>query len=430
MYQFKEMNAVTCDYIVPMLTDNVFKPSPLFLQLAKGHHKKHTGGNQLEFEVVDRRKEKQAAEAAGPAVLEVIEAAVEKVVEFGKPEVLQGGKWKSIGYTLVYLGINNQQMLAGRAVGLRSDESLFTADWLLPPIWDRAMSWQAEALRRLDTFKKCECGSGRGVCVEHLKKCPGQFGPGKWIEEDMQRLRKVQTTPLCEALESIDEGRGSATERKDRRSREVSVRLFFYGHEQLSWTEYQPVEIRNSKDIDFLRGVEQRLGKVVEKYRRPGFTAPQMGIPIQMAVVRVRGVLITLLNPRIERMYGAETMYPETCISCPPGENRCRVPRMSVVEISSRIIDPPFVDQKWMFQGEDARIVQHSSWITWRVRSSLTGQVWWTRTRWSRSSMSGSLNSEKTDTHLRSEEEERWQAFQHTLRSMAGSSSVAAAART
>lgn len=79
----------------------------------------------MEFEVVDRRKEKQAAEAAGPAVLEVIEAAVGKVVEFGKPEVLQGGKWKSIGYTLVYLGINNQQMLAGRAVGLRSDEKSF-----------------------------------------------------------------------------------------------------------------------------------------------------------------------------------------------------------------------------------------------------------------------------------------------------------------
>ena len=155
------------------------------------------------MEVIDRRKEKAAAEAAGPAVLEVIEAAVEKVVEFGKPEVLQGGKWKSIGYTLVYLGINNQQMLAGRAVGLRSDESLFTADWLLPPIWDRAMSWQAEALRRLDTFKKCECGSGRGVCVEHLKKCPGKIGPGEWIHEDMQRLSQVQSQPLCEALEIL-----------------------------------------------------------------------------------------------------------------------------------------------------------------------------------------------------------------------------------
>lgn len=47
MYQFKEMNAVTCDYIVPMLTDNVFKPSPLFLQLAKGHHKKHHRGESI-----------------------------------------------------------------------------------------------------------------------------------------------------------------------------------------------------------------------------------------------------------------------------------------------------------------------------------------------------------------------------------------------
>lgn len=30
---FKEMNSVTTDWIVPMLTDNVFKPSPLFSKL-------------------------------------------------------------------------------------------------------------------------------------------------------------------------------------------------------------------------------------------------------------------------------------------------------------------------------------------------------------------------------------------------------------
>jgi hypothetical protein len=37
-YQFgftgwKEISAVTVDYIVPMLTDNIFKPSPLFKKL-------------------------------------------------------------------------------------------------------------------------------------------------------------------------------------------------------------------------------------------------------------------------------------------------------------------------------------------------------------------------------------------------------------
>lgn len=138
------------------------------------------------------------------------------------------------------------------------------------------------------------------------------------------------------------------------------MKLFFYGHEQLSWSEYQPVDIRNSEDLQFLRGVERRLEAVVERYKRPGFTAPQMGIPIQMAVVRVKGVLVTLLNPRIERMYGAETVYPETCISCPPpGENSCRVARMGIIEVTSKIIDKPFSEQKWTFEGVDARIVQH-----------------------------------------------------------------------
>lgn len=138
------------------------------------------------------------------------------------------------------------------------------------------------------------------------------------------------------------------------------MKLFFYGHEQLSWSEYEPVQIRNKDDLEYLRQVERHLTAVVEKYKRPGFTAPQMGIPIQMAVVRARGVLLTLLNPRIDRMYGSEMEYAETCISCPPPEeNGCKVARMGVVEVTSRIIDSPFCEQKWTFQGEDARVVQH-----------------------------------------------------------------------
>lgn len=148
------------------------------------------------------------------------------------------------------------------------------------------------------------------------------------------------------------------------------MRLFFYGHEGLSWTQYKPVEIKKPEDLAFVRRVESWLVGVMRKYRRSGFTAPQLGIPIQMAVVRLEsGRMMTMLNPQIERMYGAEVFYPETCISCPPGSNGCKVARMQTIEVIGRTIERGYsfeewmdgfwVDEKWTFMGKDARIVQH-----------------------------------------------------------------------
>ena len=176
-------------------------------------------------EVIDRRKEKIAAEAAPAAVaednLERLRVASEvgaeevnrvsaeilrkdphQVVEFKKTVRGEVQTFRDIGYTLVQLNIGGTGMFAGRAVGLRTDDALFTADWMLPPVWEEETSWQAEAKKRLLTFKACSCDS-RGRCKFHGEMCAGQLGPGKWIEEDMQRLRKVSTTPLCEALEVL-----------------------------------------------------------------------------------------------------------------------------------------------------------------------------------------------------------------------------------
>lgn len=162
-------------------------------------------------EVIDRRKEKLAAEAvpsgpATPAAVEIPDAilgvAGGQVVEFKKTVRGEVQTFRSVGYTLVQLNINGTGMFAGRAVGLRTDDALFTADWMLPPVWEEGLSWQAEALKRLNTFRGCSCGP-TGRCKFHGETCAGNLGPGKWIEEDMQRLRKVSTTPLCEALEVL-----------------------------------------------------------------------------------------------------------------------------------------------------------------------------------------------------------------------------------
>jgi hypothetical protein len=175
------------------------------------------------IEFKDRRLEKAAAEATAPTVFaggaenllnpetealaaegsQVMPTGSHAVVEFKKTVRGEVQTFKSIGYTLVYLNLGNgQPMLAGRAVGLRTDEKMFTADWMLPPVWEEDTSWQVEAKKRLLTFKACSCDQ-RGRCAFHGEVCGGQLGPGKWIEEDMQRLRKVSTTPLCEALEVL-----------------------------------------------------------------------------------------------------------------------------------------------------------------------------------------------------------------------------------
>lgn len=177
------------------------------------------------IEFKDRRLEKAAAEAQAPeanpfqhvqglVVGELPEAALAEaggqimptgshaVIEFKKTVHGEVQAFKSVGYTLVEMAINGQQMLAGRAAGLRTDDKVFTADWLFPPVWDEDLNWQAEAKKRLLTFKSCACDR-QGRCKFHGEACPGRMTPGKWLEEDMNRLKKVSQTPLCEALEIL-----------------------------------------------------------------------------------------------------------------------------------------------------------------------------------------------------------------------------------
>lgn len=185
------------------------------------------------IEFKDRRAEKAAAESEGPTALEIVEdrkdryqkALIDgdiklankileecqdppaiypgKVTEFKKtvPGEVQQFKGK-IGYTVVQINVNGSGMFAGRAAGLRTDDCVFTADYLFAPVWEEEESWQVEARKRLMTFKACSCRRGN-VCGFHGEACPGKLGAGKWMEEDIKRLNKVMNTPLCEALEVL-----------------------------------------------------------------------------------------------------------------------------------------------------------------------------------------------------------------------------------
>ena len=138
------------------------------------------------------------------------------------------------------------------------------------------------------------------------------------------------------------------------------MKIFFYGSEMVSQSTYPEIEIVNPKEMVYLRKVEECMLAVINQYGITGLAAPQVGVGLQMIIVRLsEGKRLTLLNPHIERMYGAETDYPETCISCPPGGNQCYVARMQFINVVASTIEEPDRARDWQFTSGDARIVQH-----------------------------------------------------------------------
>jgi hypothetical protein len=189
------------------------------------------------MEIIDRRKEKAAAEASAtaapkePTVLEIVKdrerRAVEalangdmealksveaecnnppttygEVVEFKKTVRGEVQEWRSVGFLPAFLPMGQANVMMLRAVGKRTDDKVFTADYALPPIWEEGADYAAKAKYRLDTFKSCACDE-RGRCKFHGEVCPGPGGPGRWLEEDIKRLQKIQSEPMPEAVEEL-----------------------------------------------------------------------------------------------------------------------------------------------------------------------------------------------------------------------------------
>ena len=140
----------------------------------------------------------------------------------------------------------------------------------------------------------------------------------------------------------------------------MTLKLFFFGSELLSQSEYDAVSGFGPEEMKYLREVETHMLAVINQFGIPGLAAPQLGFPIQMVVVKMSGgSRLTLLNPRIERMYGSESDYFEGCISCPPGGNQCPVARMQFINVVGSTIDKPEKERDWQFTSQDARVVQH-----------------------------------------------------------------------
>jgi hypothetical protein len=134
------------------------------------------------IEVIDRRGGRKEEPSAAPVVIEAPEPVGDR------------SSWKSVAYMICLVPSNAGPLVAGRAVGLRSDQKCFLADYFLSQIYPENFDWTVEARKRLETFIGCEC-TGGVPCAIHREYVP------QWIKADTQRLELIGSSPVPEAIE-------------------------------------------------------------------------------------------------------------------------------------------------------------------------------------------------------------------------------------
>ena len=134
------------------------------------------------FTVIDKRGTNRAEETA-------------VVIE---PDAPKTGKrsWKgAVEYPSIPKPTPTGMLMAVQAVGLRDDGSLFTADYILPPILPKNFDWKSVVTKRIDSYLACDCSREIGTCGMH------QQYERQWMEQDAQRLNMFASQPVPECIE-------------------------------------------------------------------------------------------------------------------------------------------------------------------------------------------------------------------------------------
>lgn len=132
------------------------------------------------------------------------------------------------------------------------------------------------------------------------------------------------------------------------------IGLMYYGPEMIHH-ESDPVE---DADLSWLPKLKEAMVAMMRKSDGVGLAAPQLGVFKNYIVVELRnGNVIDLINPEVTRLYGKEIDGLEGCLSIPPFDNECQVPRMEHIDIECFGTD--YRKKSWTFRRDDARIVQH-----------------------------------------------------------------------
>lgn len=135
-----------------------------------------------------------------------------------------------------------------------------------------------------------------------------------------------------------------------------NFRLLIYGPE-MNHIVSKPIEESEWPDIPKLFGY---MVDVMRKAEGVGLAAPQIGCFKQFALITRRDrSVVGLVNPEITRLYGKEIEGIEGCLSLPPRENTCMVPRLEIVDVEASLAETPNLRQAFTFRGSMARVVQH-----------------------------------------------------------------------
>ena len=139
------------------------------------------------------------------------------------------------------------------------------------------------------------------------------------------------------------------------RTKGSDIKLYYYGHEMVSRSEYPKVD-----SLVGLSSIKSQMVAMMNRHGFQGLAAPQVGVPLQLVIVRLEdGSILDLVNPVITRMYGAETASREQCISCPPFDNGCKVPRMQIIHVTAGSVAEPGIMADLRFKGSNSRTIQH-----------------------------------------------------------------------
>jgi peptide deformylase len=100
--------------------------------------------------------------------------------------------------------------------------------------------------------------------------------------------------------------------------------------------------------------------EVMERADGVGLAAPQIGCFKQFVLItKYDRSVVGLVNPEVLRLYGKEIERQEGCLSLPPRENVCMVPRLEIIDVEASTWQHPHLRRKLTFRGSVARILQH-----------------------------------------------------------------------
>lgn len=131
--------------------------------------------------------------------------------------------------------------------------------------------------------------------------------------------------------------------------------IWVYGP-KMAQVESEPIF---SDEYDQLPALRSYMLPIMKRNNGIGLAAPQIGVFKQFFIMQMDdGRIVDVVNPEIHRMYGYERQGFEACLSLPPNNNGCLVPRCDHVKIEYSNTKSSIRQEK-VFSGMDSRVAQH-----------------------------------------------------------------------